>query len=146
MLLILICAFIEFAVIAHVLSVNIPTRDALTIRTGKITDARTATQFTDDVVFKIDGRLPEYKYVDWYPNFPSAERNIVNGNAITVHTSLDGDTIWSVTFDDGSTTSFEKMTASRSRNKFWARVLAIVMPFVLALSLFDIWRKTGRDK
>ena len=124
-LLVLAGVFVEFATIAHLYSVNVPARDALVVRTGEITDAGNTTQFTDDIVFKIDGELPEYKYVDWYPNFQSAKRNIINGNEITVHAVPDDDTIWSIVFDDGTTTSYEKMVASKSRNKSFAKILAI---------------------
>ena len=139
-------AFLEFAMIAHVISVNIPDRESLTARAGRITNSGTTTKHTDDIVFRIDGELPQYKYVDWYPNFHTAKRNIVDGNNITVHTIPGHDTIWSVVFDDGTSTSFEKMLEAKSQNKSLAKILAIAVPLLIAYGLFDIWRRKNRAR
>ena len=86
------------------------------------------------------------RQVDWYPNFQSAKRNIINGNEITVHAVPDDDTIWSIVFDDGTTTSYEKMVASKSRNKSFAKILAITFPFIVGLGLFGIRRRANRAR
>lgn len=128
------------------LSTSVPRENELISTPGTIAHVRTATRYSDDLVFLFEGSSTKYKYVDWYPHFERVRDELVIGQSLTVFTLPGGTEIWRVQSGNRDIVPFQDLVSARSENSRIALAVAIVLPIATAIGLLDLYRSVRRRR